>query len=159
MKIIYCHHAHRQKGNPPSQSDGITEIGVKDAEIVNKLLLELKKQTKDAFKTIYTSEFFRCTKTAEIINKDLNLPIIIDKRLNEHGSNKNETWIDTQSRITELINEILEKYENDDIVVCITSGVNIAPFISKSFGLPISKNTPFLGVPSCSPIIFDFKKQ
>ena len=36
MKVIYCHHAHRNKSNPPSQNDDITKIGEKDADIVVK---------------------------------------------------------------------------------------------------------------------------
>ena len=35
MKVIYCHHAHRNKSNPQSQNDDITKICEKDADIVS----------------------------------------------------------------------------------------------------------------------------
>lgn len=38
MKIIYVHHALREKGNPPTQNDNIHPLGYKDAEIVAELL-------------------------------------------------------------------------------------------------------------------------
>ena len=157
MYVIYCHHANRQKGNPPSQQDDITELGVKDAELFGELLKTISH--KATIKAIYTSEFLRCTKTANIINTHIQAPIIIDPRLNEHQSNPGETWLDTQNRITRLLDEIVDKYQEQDYVICVTSGVNIAPFISKAYGLMPSANTPFLGVPTCSPIIFEYKKS
>ena len=40
MKIIYIHHAHRQKGFPPSQNDDITQLGEQDANLVAELMLD-----------------------------------------------------------------------------------------------------------------------
>ncbi len=157
MYIIYCHHANRQKGNPPSQQDDITDLGVQDAKLFGELL---KKSTdKVKVKAIYTSEFLRCTKTADLINQHIKAPVIVDARLNEHGSNFGESWLDTQTRITRLLDEIIDQYEDKDYVICVTSGVNIAPFISKAYGLQPTPNTPYLGVPTCSPIIFEYKKH
>ena len=34
MKIFYVHHALRDMGNPPTQEDGLKELGIKDANIV-----------------------------------------------------------------------------------------------------------------------------
>lgn len=158
MKIIYCHHAHRKKGNPPSQNDGITRLGKKDAKNTRSFIEEICSTSKYSVKAIYTSEFFRCTKTSEIINKNLKLPVIIEPRLNEFGSIKGESWVELQERITGFIDEIVETYDENDMIICVTSGVNIAPFIIKSFGTQISDNTPFLWIPSCSPIVFDVKK-
>lgn len=156
MKIIYCHHANRLKRNPPSQNDDITNLGKKDAKIVAKLFKEMN--LSKSIKAIYSSKFFRCTKTAKIINKYLNVPIIIDDRLNEYRSNKGETWVDTQNRTTSLLKEIIAKYEDDECVICVTSGINIAPFISLAYNVPTSDTTPFLGIPSCCPIGFDYLK-
>ena len=50
------------------------------------------------------------------------------------------------------------KYNNDDIVVCVTSGINIVSFINKAYNLQSSNDAPFLGITSCCPIIFDYKK-
>ena len=157
MKVIYCHHAQRQKGNPSSQNDDITELGEQDANIVSELLKEVKNQENFKLKAIYTSEFFRCTKTAEIINTFINIPIKIEPKLNEHNSNPNEKWIDTQKRIIEFLNELALIYEENDACICVTSGVNIVPFICKQFNISPSNNLPFIGIPSCSPIVFEYK--
>ena len=157
MKVIYCHHAHRKKSNPPSQNDDITEIGEKDANIVSELLKELKTENNFNLKAIYTSEFFRCTKTTEIINTHTKLPVFIEPRLNEHKSIPNEEWVDTQNRVIEFLNELTSSYGDNDIVICVTSGVNIVPFICKQFNIPPSNNLPFINAPSCSPIIFNYK--
>ena len=44
MKIIYVHHAQRDKGNSSTQEDGITELGIKDAEIVAEILCKLNEK-------------------------------------------------------------------------------------------------------------------
>ena len=156
MKIIYVHHGNRLKSNPPTQDDDLTKLGYKDCELVAELFNNEK--IKNSIKAIYTSNFFRCTKTAEIINTHLNLQIMQDSRLNEFGSFENETWVDCQNRIINCLDDIIEIYNEQDIVICVTSGVNIGAFICKSFNIKPSENTPFLGVPSCSPIIFEFEK-
>lgn len=69
MKIIYVHHALRDVGNPPSQDDKIQPLGIKDAETTAKLLKIMSEQSKSTFKAIYTSPYYRCSKTAEIINR------------------------------------------------------------------------------------------
>ena len=154
MKVIYVHHGERLMGNPPSTNDDLTKLGYEDCELVKEFL----KRYKNKIKTIYSSVHFRCTKTAEIINQNLNVPVILDERLNEFGSIKNETWENLQKRILQFLNEVVENYENDDYVVCVTSGVNIGAFILKAFNLEPSENTPFLQIVSCSPVCFEYKK-
>ena len=83
MKIIYVHHALREVGNPPSQDDKIQPLGIKDAKTTAELLKIMSEQSKSTFKAIYTSPYYRCAKTAEIINKHINLPIYEDPRFNE----------------------------------------------------------------------------
>ena len=53
MKIIYCHHGEREidPKRPRSQTDNLTENGIKDAELVGELF-EHQKIT-----AIYTSNF------------------------------------------------------------------------------------------------------
>jgi len=159
MKIIYIHHGHRKIGNPPSKDDDLSKLGIKDAKMVSKLLKLIYIKDKNNLTAIYTSNFYRCIKTAKLINKYIKLPIIEEERLNEHKANLNETWLDTQKRILAVINEICDKYKNDEIVICVTSGVNIAPFICKQFNIELTENTPYIGVPCCSPIIFDYNKK
>ena len=155
MKIIYLHHGNRKIGNPPSQNDDLTEIGYKDCNLVAELFDD--RIIKDHIKAIYTSPYFRCRKTAEIINGPLQTKIIEDERLNEFD-NKSETWTQLQTRVIACLDDIVEKYDENDIVICVTSGVNIAGFIIKAFNLQPSQDTPFLGLPNCCPIIFNFKK-
>jgi len=156
MKIIYVHHGNRLKGNPPTQNDDLTELGYKDCELVAELF-NISDVTQH-IKAIYTSSFFRCTKTDEIINKHLNTKIIKDDRLNEVGSFKDETWLSAQKRIIDCLDDITNSYNDDDVIICVTSGVNIGAFICKFFNIKPSENTPYLGVPSCSPIVFQYKK-
>ena len=167
MKIIYVHHALRDLGNPPTQEDGIKPLWIKDAGIVAELLKIMGERQN--IKAIYTSPYFRCAKTAEIINKYINVPIFEDPRFNEfkkvfqvlHGDElvtKTETWLDCQLRIREAIGDIVNKYEDTDTVVCVTSGVNITAFISLAFKIEPSESLPFPMVPSCSPIGFDIDK-
>ena len=66
MKIIYVNHAQRDKGNSSTQEDGITELGIKDAEIVAEILCKLNEKQK--ITAIYSSPFFRCMETSRIIN-------------------------------------------------------------------------------------------
>ena len=157
MQIIYVHHGHRAKGFPRSQDEGLTEIGQKDTELVAELLKDLKGKSNP--KAIYTSQFFRCTKTAENINKHLSLPIIVDTRLDEFESIKGETWTDLLNRVIESLKDIIKKHDNNDTVIVVTSGVNLSAFICLNFGLTPSENIPMLAVPSCSPIGFNFDKE
>ena len=79
MKIIYVHHAERDYSNKdidPQEQD-ITMDGITEAEILAKKI-HLLGVTK-----IYSSEYIRCVHTAEILNKNLGLEIIIEKRFNE----------------------------------------------------------------------------
>ena len=161
MKIFYVHHALRNMGNPPSQEDGLKEVGVEDAEIVSKIFEEGKKHFD--IKAIYTSSFFRCKETARIINKTLNVPIIEDGRLNEFGSFHNderkETWEECQKRIIEAIKDIVFKYDKKDTVLCVTSGVNLTAFISLAYKIEPNNNLPFPMVPSCSPLGFEITRN
>lgn len=170
MKIVYVHHALRQMGNPPSQDDKLKPLGVKDAKITAELLRDMFETSKYNLKAIYTSPYYRCAKTAEIVNKHLKLPIFEDDRFNEFNKvfevlqgektiTKKESWVDCQKRIREAIKDIVFKYNNNDAVICVTSGVNIAALIGLAFKIKPSKNTPFPWVPSCSPIAFDIDKK
>ncbi len=154
MKVIYCHHAQRKKGNPPSQNDDITDFGVRDAKLNSELFYQIPK-----IKAIYTSHFYRCMKTAQLINEKIQVPIYEDERLNEYGSIKGESWIDLQKRVINCLNDLNNKYNEDDIIICVTSGVNLGAFICWSFDLKPSEKIPFIGVSSCSPLVFEKKKD
>lgn len=168
MKIIYVHHALRKLGNPPSQNDKLEPLGIEDAKTTAQLLKIMSE--KSNFKAIYTSPYYRCAKTAQLINQHINLPIFEDARLNEFNKvfevleggqsvTKTETWTECQTRIREAIKDIVFKYEDNDAVICVTSGVNITAFIGLAFKIKPSENLPFPWVPSCSPIGFEIDKS
>lgn len=170
MKIIYVHHALREIGNPPTQDDKIQPLGIQDAETTAELLKIMSEKSKSNFKAIYTSPYYRCAKTAEIINKYLDLPIYEESRLNEFNkvfdvieggvsTTKTETWTECQNRIRESIKDIVFKYDDTDTVICVTSGVNITAFIGLAFKIHASDDLPFPWVPSCSPICFEIDKS
>lgn len=169
MKIFYVHHALRDKGNPPGQADGLKELGVQDAKIVAQIFEDYNQYLN--IKAIYTSPYFRCKKTAELINENLNVPIFDEPRFNEfndvyayikgEAKDKGERWRGLQESIIQAIKEIVNKYDEDknDCVICVTSGVNITAFIDLAYGLEPSEKRPFPMVPSCSPIGFDITKE
>lgn len=168
MKIFYVHHALRNMGNPPSQDDGLKELGVKDAKVVSDIFEDGKKYMN--VKAIYTSPFYRCKETARIINEHLNVPIIEDDRLNEYGSvhlavkglkddDEKETWEDCQRRIIEVIKDIVFSYEDKDTVICVTSGVNLTAFICACYNIEPDNNNAFPWVLSCSPVGFEITKD
>lgn len=170
MKIIYIHHALRAVGNPPTQNDGIQPLGIKDAETTAELLKGMSDKSKSTFRAIYTSPYYRCSETAKLINKYINLPIYEEPRFNEFNKvfeviqgdksiTKTETWSECQTRIRNAIKDIVDKYNNNDTVICVTSGVNITAFIGLAYKIPVSENMPFPWVPSCSPIGFEIDKS
>lgn len=170
MKIFYVHHAVRAKGNPPSQEDGITPLGKKDTKLVAEMF-EIYQKAGRNIKAIYTSPYFRCKETARRINKYIKVPIIEDERLNEFGSvyalvkgdatqsKGKESWEECQKRIIDCLKEITFKYDDNDTVLCVTSGVNITAFIDVAYKIKPSNNLPFPMVFSCSPVGFDINKD
>lgn len=157
MKVIYLHHANRDRSNPPTQQDGITEVGRKDAELTAQIIGSMKQ--KYNIVAIYTSTFYRCTETADIVNAKLDVQISLEPRFNEFKSMGEETWKECQERTMMALKEIIYAHKDDEAVICVTSGLNIAPFISLAYGVNPSQETPFIGVPSCSPLIFDIDRQ
>lgn len=164
MKIFYVHHAYRDMGEIPSQDDKLKSLGIRDCEIVAELLKDASEKMN--IRAIYSSEFFRCMETARLINEYINVPIIVEPRFNEFGSvhtvvkglhdpNAKETWLECQMRTIEGIRDIVNKYDEKDMVICVTSGVNLTSFVSLAYGIPPSEKLPFPMVPSCSPIGFD----
>ncbi|MBE5758225.1 MAG: histidine phosphatase family protein [Clostridiales bacterium] len=150
MKIIYCHHAERNI-NPKklrSQNDDITENGIKDAELVAERLSSQK------ITAIYTSPFLRCKKTAQIINRQFNVPIYEEERFNEIGSVEGEDWKDGLQRTMQALDNISNKFNDDDTILCVTSGINLSGFVCWNLKEKPHKNFPFMGAENCSPIMF-----
>ena len=157
MKIVYCHHANRDTKGGMNENNGLTRLGKRDARLTAKLLHAAAQ--KEKFTAIYTADNFRCRLTAKMINKYLNLPIIIDNRLNEQDYKNNESWLETQARTRAFLTDIIAGAGNDDTVICVTSGLNVAAFIQLAFDLEITENAARIGVPACCPLVFNFDKN
>ena len=156
MKIVYMHHAERDKssdsewGSFERTFDDITEIGKKQAEL---LAQRLKNEKISA---IVSSPYLRCMHTAEIINKYHNLEIKEDSRFNE--IQKDEEWISLLKRNMEAIDEIVKSHSDDEIILCVTSGVNISASIYYTYNIVPSNDVPWSQACDISPVIFDIKK-
>ncbi len=168
MKIFYVHHAARVKNNPPTQDDGIMPIGKKDAKLVAKMFSIISQSNNIV--AIYSAPYFRYKETARLINKYIKVPIIFDERLNEFASirhvlkygldpNTAEEWTACQNRIISCVKDIVDKYNENDTVICVTSSVNLTAFVSMAYKIKPSENLPFPFLPSCSPICFDINKS
>ena len=141
MKIIYMHHAERDKsslaewGSLERTFDDITENGKKQAE----LLAERLKNEK--ISAVISSPYLRCMHTSEIINKYHNLKILKDDRFNE--IQKGEDYLSFLKRNMEGIDEIVKSYSDDDVILCVTSGINISAFICYTYNINPSNDLPY----------------
>lgn len=144
MKIIYLHHAERDTQSGVNQENDITENGIKEANLL------AEKAQKLNIKAIYTSPYLRCKHTAEIINKYINVPIIEDSRFNECDIE----WDNFLKRNIEALDDIVKKSNDEDTIVCVTSGVNLSAFICYFYGLQPKNDIPYTQAIACSPICF-----
>ncbi len=147
MQILYVHHAERDiNTNINKQDQDITEDGVIEANLLAKKLKEIKVTA------IYTSPYLRCKHTAELLNQYINVPIYEEKRFNE--MEKSESWKELQKRNMQAIDEIVNKYKEDDLVICVTSGVNLSAFIYYFTNKKASNKNPWIQAAGISPVLF-----
>lgn len=151
MRIVFMHHAKKdnfgeenQKPGFRNQANRLSEDGIKELKVFREIY---KKNL--SFSAIYVGEFKRYKLTADIININ-NAPIYIDKRLNESGSdeefygiivnsdNKKEVFARhtevLRQRTHEFLNDIIKKHNNDENILCVSSGVNLGEFMSYFYG-------------------------
>lgn len=147
MKLVYVHHAERDRSNKdiPRQEQDITLDGIKEAELLAKKI-PLLGVTK-----IYSSEYIRCIHTAEILNKNLGLDIILEPRFNEKETG--ETWKEFLDRNKAAIQDIIDNGVKEDVVLCISSGVNLSAFVSYFDGA----DDAFCQALTMSPVLFKTK--
>jgi len=156
MKIIYVHHAERdkKKKDVTSQEQDITENGIKQAELVAESFKGYAN-----VKAIYTSPYIRCMHTATIINKYIKVPIYEEPKFNEMDFDGNEKWVDFQQRNMNAIDNILNKYSEEDIVICVSSGVNITAFICHAMEINANNENRFCQAGLCSPVTFHYNDK
>lgn len=149
MKVIYIHHAYRDRTLLINQEQGITEDGKKEAEIFSTKI----ETIKDEISAIYSSSYRRCVLTAEIINEKLEKEIILDERLNEKRTD--EEKVEFLNRNIEFLNELKQKHGDEETVVCVTSGVNLTAFICAHMKIQPNVNIQYVQALSCSPVKFE----
>ena len=150
MKILYVHHAERDRTTEVNdrQLQDITENGIKETEILGEKLKRLNLNIK----AIYTSPYLRCIHTAEIINNFINVPIYEEPLFNE--MNSFETWKEFSLRNIEAIKKIVNSYDDNDFIICISSGVNLSPFIYYFTNISPSNDSPKIQALTTSPVLF-----
>ena len=149
MKLVYVHHAERDRSNVdvPRQEQDITIDGIAEAELLAKKV-HLLGVTK-----IYSSNYKRCVHTAEILNKNLGLDIILEPRFNEKETG--ETWKEFLDRNKAAIQDIIDNGVKEDVVLCISSGVNLSAFVSYFDGT----DDAFCQALTMSPVLFKTKDE
>lgn len=156
MRLIYMHHAERNMSSNAEWGilertfDDITDAGKKRVEF----LAERLKSEK--ITAIITSLYLRCKRTAEIMNKYHNLKIIEDDRFNE--IQREEEWENLLKRNMDAIDDIVNKYTDDSVIICVTSGVNISAFICYTYNITPSNDIPWSQAVDLLPVIFNIKK-
>ena len=150
MKILYVHHAERDRITKCSdrQLQDITENGIKETKILGEKLKNLNLNIK----AIYTSPYLRCMHTAKIINSYINVPIYEETLFNE--MNSSETWKEFSLRNMEGINNIINKHNDEDFIICISSGVNLSPFIYYFNNISPTNDSPKIQALTTSPVLF-----
>lgn len=148
MQILYVHHAERDHNNKnvDRQQQDITDNGIIEANLLAEKIKNIN------IKAIYTSPYLRCIHTAKIINKHNNAPIYEENRFNEMKNE--ETWKEFSNRNMEAIDDIIKKYNNDDFIICVSSGVNLSPFIYYFNNIEPSNDSPKIQAVSISPVLF-----
>lgn len=147
MQILYVHHADRDKNkNVEKQEQDITESGIKEANLLAEKLKQIKVTA------IYASPYLRCKHTAEILNQYIHVPIYEEMRFNE--KEKSESWKELQQRNMDAIDDIINRHEKDDFIICVTSGVNLSAFIYYFTNIKASNENPWIQAAGISPVLF-----
>lgn len=175
MKIYYVRHgqtdwnlARKMQGGQTERE--LNETGIKQAE-------ETKKQLENVnYDIVICSPMDRAKQTAEIINKERNVPIIIDERIRERKLGElegnpiteeceKEIWdynlnvelkngesiLEFEKRILNFIEEIKEKYK-DKLVLIIAHGGVAKVLKVYLYGKPKSNNLDEIKMKNCEII-------
>ena len=150
MQILYVHHADRDRSNKfiDRKLQDITENGIQDAN----LLAEKLKELNINISAIYTAPYLRCIHTAKIINKYHQSEIIKEPKFNE--MNNSETWQEFSLRNMKGIDNIIKKHNENDFIICVSSGVNLSPFIYYFNNITPTNNSPRIQALTTSPVLF-----
>lgn len=163
MRIIYMHHAERDIGplhHDPilRQEEDITERGIEEVRIIGE---QMKQRTLDGklhIKAIVSSPYKRCMHTASIINEYINVPIIEDARFNEAEGKEDMNTGALWQRTMDGIQDIVDKYDENDDILVVTSGVNLTGFICYFYNIDPKSHPIVSQGATCSPVNFIIEK-
>lgn len=175
MKLYITRHGQTQ-WNKNNLICGISdiELNTKGIEQANELALILKKYAIDV---IYSSPLLRAKKTAEIISKELGIPVVIEQRLFEqdygiyegqdrstedfldlkkqfaYTGAQNESLFHIAQRVYNFLDDIKEK-EPDKNVLIVSHG-GICRIINTYFNSMSNEEFFKFNQPNCSLMVFD----
>lgn len=175
MKFFYVRHGQTDwnlegKMQGGESEKNLNEIGIEQAKQTRKSLKDIK------YDIIICSPMNRAKQTAEIINEDSDIQIVIDERLRERklgdleghkvteeiekiiwDYNKNydipngENLHNFEKRIFECLEDIKKKYEDKTVLIVAHGGVGkiIKAYL---YGMPKSKNLSEIEMKNCEVI-------
>lgn len=128
-------------GEKIGDESGLTKIGKKQVKLLTKRLSKLK------INKIYSSDLQRCKETAEIIKKQIKIPIIFEKALRE-VSNKVKEYPEKHKKEIKNIKKFWGKlHKKTGNILLVSSG--IVNRILLSFALKIDpSNANFMQYPT-----------
>lgn len=175
MKIYYVRHGQTDWNLAKKMQGGQTEkplneTGIEQAKETRKELENVK------YDIIICSPMHRAEQTAEIINQDRNVPIIVDERIRERKLGEleghditeemeNKIWDyelnyqipsgenlhDFEKRILDFFEDIKQKYADKTVLIVAHGGV--AKVIKAHlYGMPESKNLSEIKMKNCEII-------
>ena len=178
MKIYYVRHGQTdwnlaQKMQGGQTEKPLNETGIEQAKETGKELENVK------YDIIICSPMHRAEQTAEIINQDRNVPIIVDERIRErklgeleghditeementiwdydlnYNIPEGENLHDFEKRILDFFEDIKQKYAGKTVLVVAHGG--IAKVIkSHLYGMPKSRNLSEIKMQNCEIIEVD----
>lgn len=149
MKIYFVRHGEKEHEGFESN---LTTNGKMQVE---KIVKQLKTAS---IQKIYCSANPRAMQTAEIISKELNVPIAQLKTVQELPREVffklQQEWTLEDKKLIENINKFLEQLEgnNEDVILSMHAGINRA-ILSKILDIPLEKTILFTQDIACLNII------
>jgi alpha-ribazole phosphatase/probable phosphoglycerate mutase len=129
MKIILLRHGQTE-WNALQKYQGHIDIGLNDIgrEQAEKLALYLREN--ENIEAIYCSDLSRSRETAEIIGRELQLPVQADERLREIGFGNWEGM--TYEEVSQTYPEEYAKWFNNNLTIKVPGGESIDDLLARS---------------------------
>ncbi|MFH1376605.1 MAG: histidine phosphatase family protein [Candidatus Woesearchaeota archaeon] len=153
MKIIFVRHGLTKEGK---EKKNLIKEGREQARLLAK---RLKKEKIDK---LYSSDMPRAKQTAEIISKEINLPIELKPELREYEEaiflvEDLSKWPEEeQKKLKKLkifLNELIKSKEEDKTILVVAHGITNRLIISNIMKIPMGRTFYFRQFNTCINII------